>query len=105
MKNRLSLAFVGTAVAILCGGCGFGALDLGKVSGGAPTTTTTTTNTKSFKYEYEYNACNTGEHTFSSLDELCSALQSDSVNNDCALSLRKEGFKAWSCSGSFNQRS
>jgi hypothetical protein len=54
-------------------------------SGGASST--------NLKYTITENECPTGTHSFSSQSELCSALQSDSLNNNCAYSMRKEKFQ------------
>lgn len=48
---------------------------------------------QSFKYEFEQNGCNTGKKEFSSKSEMCQGLQQESLNNGCALELRKDYFK------------
>ena len=58
------------------------------------------TTTTSLSYDFTENGCKTGSHTFSSLAELCTGLQTDALNNGCALGLRQDEFKG-RCSGTF----
>lgn len=37
-----------------------------------------------YSYSFNVNGCNTGEKSFSSRAEMCSALTNDSLNNNCA---------------------
>ena len=46
--------------------------------------------------------CATGVHTFPSLAAYCAGLQSDSLNNNCALSARQNEFSA-RCTGTFQE--
>jgi hypothetical protein len=46
--------------------------------------------------------CETGVHTFPSLVAYCAGLQSDSLNNNCALSARQDEFAA-TCTGTFQE--
>lgn len=58
------------------------------------------TRIENFSYQFEYNGCDTKKHEFSSLNELCSALQDDGLNEGCARNLREDYFKD-NCSGTF----
>jgi|GEM_PF-4216724 len=61
-------------------------------------------------YNYKFtetfgsSTCTTGDQSFLSLTDLCTALQRDSVNNNCALAQRQLLFTSHSCPGSFNKR-
>jgi hypothetical protein len=59
---------------------------------------------KSTKVSYDFTegTCNTGRHEFDSMEAMCAALQSSSINNNgCAPNLREAKFKE-SCPGTFN---
>jgi hypothetical protein len=45
--------------------------------------------------------CQTGEHQFESLAEMCTGLESNSLNNNCALNSRTANFAQAGCAGSF----
>jgi hypothetical protein len=51
-------------------------------------------------YSLDVNGCQTGSHSFSSVDAYCSGLQSSSLNNGCALSERMSLFNS-RCAGTF----
>lgn len=57
-----------------------------------------------YSYELSSNGCSTEKHEFSSKDEMCSGLQSSSLNKGCALSMREQYFKSNSCTGTFSPR-
>ena len=54
-----------------------------------------------YSYEFSNNGCKTGAHDFNSLEDLCKGLQDDSLNNNCAYSMRRDLFEA-QCSGNFS---
>ena len=54
----------------------------------------------SYEYTFSDTGCATGDMTFTSLQQMCTALQSDSVNGGCALTARMSFF-ASHCSGAF----
>lgn len=54
----------------------------------------------SYEYTFSETGCMTGDMTFTSLQEMCTALQSDSVNNSCAL-VSRMSFFASHCTGAF----
>jgi len=54
----------------------------------------------SYEYTFAEGTCATGDMTFTSLQAMCTALQSDSVNSGCALAARMSFF-ASHCSGAF----
>ena len=56
---------------------------------------------KDYSYDYTVNGCATGNHHFSSVEELCKGLQDDKLNNDCAYGFREQKFKQSGCSGEF----
>jgi hypothetical protein len=57
----------------------------------------------SYTYTFsESSGCNTSE-TFDTLTAMCVALQSKSVNNDCALAARMAFFVAQGCTGTFQE--
>jgi hypothetical protein len=65
--------------------------------------------TESLHYEFFTNGvdggapgCDTGDHTFPSLVAYCAGLQSDSLNNNCALSARQNEFGK-ECTGTFQE--
>lgn len=58
-------------------------------------------NEEAFTYEYTENGCNTGKHSFANLDAYCSALQNNSLNNNCAVNSRQSAFNQ-KCSGTFS---
>lgn len=49
-------------------------------------------------YEFSYNGCHTGKHSFNAntlselKNKLCPALQNNTLNNNCAFSIRQEYF-------------
>ena len=45
-----------------------------------------------FEYDFTYNGCPTGKKSFGSRDEMCSALQNNSLNNHCAQDMRRQHF-------------
>jgi hypothetical protein len=51
-------------------------------------------------YNFTTNGCSTGEHSYSSAEELCKALQDEKVNNGCSYEMRKKMFQE-NCSGEF----
>jgi hypothetical protein len=55
-------------------------------------------------YSYTFNdtACSTGDMMFTSLQAMCTALQSDSVNSSCALAARTTFFMQH-CTGTFTE--
>lgn len=55
---------------------------------------------KSYTYSYTFNGCATGEHTFSSLSDMCAALQNETLNKNCAQGMRQDRFQA-DCPGTF----
>ena len=50
-------------------------------------------------YRLSQNGCDTGKHTFTSLESYCAGLANDAANNHCAVELRTELF-AKNCKGS-----
>jgi hypothetical protein len=48
--------------------------------------------------------CETGEHTYNSLQHFCEGIQSESINNSCAADIRRELFKEVKCPGSFEKK-
>lgn len=81
MKTKLLFNF------FVIGGC-FGACE-------------SSTTTQDLSYSFTFNGCETGEHSFSSLQELCEGLQDEDLNNSCARSLREEYFESQNCTGDF----
>ncbi|MBC7456676.1 MAG: hypothetical protein H7235_00240 [Bdellovibrionaceae bacterium] len=57
-----------------------------------------------FKYSFSEGFCETGEKSFSNLNQMCSALQNNSYNNGCAQAQRQSYFNS-KCSGSFTPSS
>jgi len=60
------------------------------------------------KVEYMYSfseagVCATGVMTFTSLQAMCTALQSDSVNMNCQLAARMDFFTQNHCTGTFTE--
>lgn len=58
------------------------------------------TELKEYKYGFSYNDCHTGNHTFSSLSDLCHALQNEELNRYCAQDQRRSMFER-ECPGSY----
>lgn len=56
--------------------------------------------TENYSYSLSETFCETGKHSFSTLNSYCSALQNESLNNNCARSQRQDLFHS-KCSGSF----
>lgn len=56
-----------------------------------------------FSYDFTENGCKTGKQEFDSKEAMCSALQSDSRNNSCALGMRENKFRQDGCSGTFSR--
>jgi len=54
----------------------------------------------SYEYTFSETGCATGDMTFTSQAAMCTSLQSDSVNNNCALAARMSFF-AQHCTGAF----
>lgn len=54
---------------------------------------------ETYSYTLEANGCSTETQTFSTLAEMCKALQNNTLNNNCALELR-EDFFAKNCGSS-----
>jgi hypothetical protein len=60
---------------------------------------------KSYNYEFTMtgaDACDTGDQTFITLDAMCTALQNDTVNHNCALPARMTFFTA-NCPDTFTE--
>jgi hypothetical protein len=55
----------------------------------------------SYSYQYTVNGCDTGQHSFGSLEAMCHGLQDNGLNNGCALSDRQSYFSSKGCSGTF----
>ena len=53
-----------------------------------------------FSYELTENGCPTGSHEYTNKSDYCAALRDDRANNFCALTLRRERYKA-DCGGDF----
>ena len=45
-----------------------------------------------FAYSFKINGCETGEHSFNTLSEMCEALADDDLNNSCAENFRCHKF-------------
>jgi hypothetical protein len=54
----------------------------------------------SYEYTFSETGCATGDMTFTSLAAMCTSLQSDSVNANCALTARMTFFTQH-CTGAF----
>ena len=59
-------------------------------------------NEETQSYSFELNGCATGEHSFSSLTDICAALKDEAVNKGCARSMRRDFFSSKGCAGSFD---
>lgn len=55
---------------------------------------------ETYSYGLGDTFCETGRHSFNTLSAYCAALQSDSLNNNCARSQRQDLFYS-KCSGNF----
>lgn len=51
-------------------------------------------------YDFTENGCDTQPHSFNSQTAYCAGLESNTLNNGCALDLREQTF-ARDCSGAF----
>jgi hypothetical protein len=58
--------------------------------------------TQSLSYNLTENGCQTQEHDFSSQTDYCNGLESDSLNNYCALDLRKSLYQT-DCGSNFQE--
>ena len=56
--------------------------------------------TENYSYQFKYNQCDTEKHEFTSMNELCVALQDEELNQGCAQNLRANHFKE-NCPGTF----
>jgi hypothetical protein len=58
---------------------------------------------KSYNYTFQDDTagCETGKKVFSSFEEMCKQLQSDSYNSSCALKPRMDFFTSEGCAGTF----
>ena len=45
------------------------------------------------KYQFVLNGCDTGEHSFDSVAAYCTGLKSNTTNNGCAESMRKDAYE------------
>lgn len=54
-----------------------------------------------FSYDFSFNGCKTGQHRFSTLEEMCIGLKDKILNNSCALEMRKSYFLEKKCVGNF----
>lgn len=59
---------------------------------------------ESFKYSFSEGFCSTGEKSFSTNAQMCTALQNNAYNNGCAQAQRQSYFYS-KCSGSFTPTS
>jgi hypothetical protein len=59
-------------------------------------------NSDSKNYDFTENGCDTQSHTFDSQGSYCAGLESNSLNNGCALDLRQAAYQR-DCSGAFVQ--
>jgi hypothetical protein len=71
---------------------------LGLVSGNTGCGHSADSNSTSLTYELEENGCKTEKHEFSSQQDMCDGLRSESLNHRCAYGLRSATFKQ-SCPG------
>lgn len=71
-----------------------GAADNGSISTNEIQSSTT------YSYDFTYNNCKTGRQTFDSAEKLCTGLQNNTLNNNCALSFRENYFNN-NCQGTF----
>lgn len=55
---------------------------------------------ENFSYQYSEAFCETGYHSFNTLNAYCEALRNDVLNNGCARAQRQDAFYN-RCSGSF----
>src|SRR5687768_17578087 len=95
-KNVLILVILSTVLSLTATGCGGD--DYDDVNGNSSSST-------SYSYQFSENGCDTGKHTFDSLQAECDGLQSDSLNKGCALRLRQDYFSTLKCTGSFSRKS
>lgn len=51
------------------------------------------TEEKKLTYSYTQSGCETGQHSFSSLTDMCLGLANDQLNNNCASRIRCERFQ------------
>ena len=93
MNKLLVLMMISSA--ILTAGCGV------DVKTGESSGINASSKSESWVYSLEENGCKTGSHQFNSLNEECSGLQNNSLNNNCAYSLRKMTFESAKCPGTF----
>jgi hypothetical protein len=56
----------------------------------------------SYDYSFLETGCETGAHTFDTLADMCAGLQSDSLNNSCAIAARQNFFQMH-CTGTFQE--
>jgi hypothetical protein len=56
-----------------------------------------------YTYSFTENGCETGEHSFGSKEEMCTALQNEDLNNTCAPGSREDYFKSQACTGTFTR--
>ncbi len=57
-----------------------------------------------FKYSFSEGFCTTGEKSFSTLSQMCTALKNNSYNNGCAQAQRQSYFES-KCSGTWTPSS
>ncbi len=55
------------------------------------------TKSESYTYQFDLNGCETGQHQFSALKQMCEALKDDELNKFCALSLRENHYNSNNC--------
>lgn len=104
MKRVSFPLFVCASVAISVGmiACGHQSDQKGKVRLNGKAAPQFVYDLKGVKSSDDKAACTTGKQAFTDLAQFCEALQSKTVNNDCALEERKAKFKE-KCSGEFQE--
>jgi hypothetical protein len=60
---------------------------------GAGTGAGVNVSSQNLTYDDQENGCDTGSHSFSSLDDYCNGLQNEQLNKGCAQDLRKGDFQ------------
>jgi len=91
MARKMKILALGAFVLFSLTGCG--------KKTGTEEAALTTSNTLS--YHAIDNGCDTGIHSFSSLDDLCAALKNEALNHYCAVAQRQKWFQEKGCTGTF----
>lgn len=87
-------SLVVVATMFILSACGSDSSSVKHIPGKLPPSNDKVETSSHFSYEFKLNECTTGKHQLTSKEELCEALQNNTLNNGCAVELREIHFQS-----------